>query len=1387
MPRLFDETQRLFKAEQERVAELQIINSIQQGLAAELDFQAIVDLVGDKLRQVFDTPDLGINWYDENSNLLHFLYTYEHDKRLKIPSAPPRAGGTFQKILKTRKPLILNTVAEMLAFGVRILPGTDQSKSMISVPIVSNDHTLGSIEIDNFERENAFGESELRLLTTIAASLGTALENARLFDETQRLFKAEQERVAELAIINSAQAALAAKLEMQGIYDAIGDKVREIFDAQIVVLGIRDQGNQQVYFPYVIENGKRITMEPLTGPYDPVEEYWISTRQPLLINEDFQRRWEELYKAPVEDAVKSCLGVPLFIGDELLGGISLQNSERENAFSESDVRLLQTLASSMSVALENARLFDEIQRLLKITEDRAAELAIINSVSEGLVRELDFQAIIDLVGEKIRQDFKVEDMYIAMYDADSNIMTTPYYIEHGDRYPVEPAPLNYGFAGWTIKNRKTLVINENIAQQRIDLGLEAKVIGDEDEPDLTQSVVCAPIWSSGKVIGNITLYANQPHAFPESSVSLLTTLAANLGVALQNARLFDETQRLLKETEERNTELAVINSVQEGLVAKMDMQGIYDLVGDKIRDIFDAQSIFIMMYDSDSDTASFPYNYEKGERYYPEPRPLTGISGHVINTRQPLMINENMNEREEEILGYRQEPMVGEDPKSRLDVPMLVGGEAKGTISLQNIDREQAFSDSDLRLLTTLVNSMSVALENARLFDETQRLLKETEERNAELAVITSVQHGLASKLEMQAIYDLIGDQIREIFDTQSLYIAVFDHEAGIDIIPYDFEDGERFYPESTPLSNFERHMIQTPQSVMINEDMINGTKEFGMELIPGTDAPKSGMWVPLIAGRVVRGVISIQNLEHEHAYSDSDLRLLETLTNSMSVALENARLFDETQRLLKETEQRAAELALINGVQQGLASKLDIQAIIDLVGDKIRDVFDTQTTYIALHDKGSKTFHIPYYLHQGNRVAIDGNYPNDKGPTGHIIQTRETLLFNIEADRRTSELGATYVADDDIPLSWLGVPMIAGDEVVGVVSLQNIEREYAYSESDVSLLKTIASSLAVALQNAQLFEETNRLLNETEQRAQELAIINSVQEGLASKLDMQAIFDLVGDKIQSMFNAQSVLISSFDHEKQVSRLDYGFENGERIVDDELLPFSPMNKHLISTRQPVVINENAVEATKQYGLKIVEGTQQAQSLIFVPFGTGTQVNGYFSLQNFDRENAFSDSDVRLLQTLAGSMGIALENARLFNAEQQRARELAAISTVSQALVAETELASMIQLIGNQTRDTFHADIAYLALLDSQANIINFPYQYGENFMSLKLGEGLTSKIIQSGEPLLINKDIKERRATIGCHTGGKGIALLSGCADQIRAGNNWRVERSKCYRGRCIR
>ncbi len=123
----------------------------------------------------------------------------------------------------------------------------------------------------------------------------------------------------------------------------------------------------------------------------------------------------------------------------------------------------------------------------------------------------------------------------------------------------------------------------------------------------------------------------------------------------------------------------------------------------------------------------------------------------------------------------------------------------------------------------------------------------------------------------------------------------------------------------------------------MINENFAKAAAEFGMRVVPGTEMPKSLLFMPMKVGDKVTGYVSLQNIDEENAFSFSDVRLLSTLSNSMSVALENARLFDETTRLLKETEQRKAELAVINSVQEGLAKELDMQGIYDLVGDRVQ------------------------------------------------------------------------------------------------------------------------------------------------------------------------------------------------------------------------------------------------------------------------------------------------------------------------------------------------------------------------------------------------------------------------------------------------------------------
>ncbi|HYM95008.1 MAG TPA: GAF domain-containing protein, partial [Chitinophagaceae bacterium] len=388
--------------------------------------------------------------------------------------------------------------------------------------------------------------------------------------------------------------------------------------------------------------------------------------------------------------------------------------------------------------------------------------------------------------------------------------------------------------------------------------------------------------------------------------------------------------------------------------------------------------------------------------------------------------------------------------------------------------KENAFTDADLRLLTTITNSMSVALENARLFDETNRLLKETEQRTGELAVINSVQEGLVREMNIQAIYELVGNRICQLFDTQTVLIRTFDHKAGTENWRYVIEKGKRYHSEPRPLIWANKHLIENKQPILINDNYLETSKKYGGTGVSMGSPPKSALFVPMIVGDEVRGSVSLQNIDKENAFSEADLRLLTTLTNSMSVALENARLFDETTHLLAEAKQRATELSTVNSISKALASQLDPDDLIKFVGDKLKDLFKANIVYLALLNPKTSIVHFPYLFGDDMSPLKLG-----EGLTSKIILSGEPLLINKNVQELRAQMGVEQVG---MPASsYLGVPIPVGDEIIGVLSVQSTEHENSFNENDLRLLSTIAASVGVALNNATLFEDVKLAKMEAE------------------------------------------------------------------------------------------------------------------------------------------------------------------------------------------------------------------------------------------------------------------------------------------------------------------
>jgi GAF domain-containing protein len=1529
---------------EQHAAELAIINSVQAGLASKLDMQSIYELIGDKVRDIFDAQVVGINTFDADRPGIEIL-NYSCEKGKRFYPKPRRYDQIRQNLIQTQQSIVLNHITQELIDQARgqVVDGTELSKSAIFVPMVVGQDVRGYVSIQNIDRYEAFADSDVRLLTTLVNSMSVALENARLFDETQHLLKETKQRARQISVLNQIAQAISMQLAqvhlntdiISSVLTQVFELIGQIVDNRNLYIAIYDETQNLLSFPIYTIDGQHV-QRPDRAFGSGLTDYIIRTAEPLLIPHDAEIEIQKLGIVPSGRVAKCWLGVPLMLGEKAIGVLCVQDYERADVYSPSDVELLLSISAQIAAAIENVRQFGEAQR-------QAREMTALNHVADAVNSVMDTQTILEIATHEIVAALNVRSSGIALLNTTRTELKVVAFTSRAD----EPSlvgmviPVEGNIATQqAIETRQSVVITDMPTSSLQDEATQAQhrtrgiqcllitpiivrgqVIGtfgaDSDETNrgfspeivrlsetiashiagavenarlfeetqsarevadtlraanvaLTQSLepnsifealldylqrlipydsaaiflmegetqlvaqavrgyerftdpalvravrierhtnsridqllaeqtsriipdttedstwirveatayirnwLASPLVIGGQAIGMFSLDKATPNFFTDEHRRQAEALAAQAAIAIQNARLFNETQRLLKETDKRAHELAIINTVQMALASKLDFLGVIYAVGDKIRDIFPKENVLIGLIDHEHNMLRLPYIYDtsKGRRVSGEFPLGQGLFYTIFTTRQPLLINTDFTRRSKElgsimVAAYENEALT----KSCLGIPIIVGEAVIGGIIFQNSDHENAYLESDVRLLQTLANAMSAALENARLFDETQRLLKITEARAAELAIINSVQAGLASKLDMQSKYDLVGDKLRDIFDAQVVDIVTYDLTTALLTWRYYIEKGERFSVEPHLLSGIRQHVIDTRQLLLINQGVARVAAQYGNPIVAGA-ASKSVLFMPMLIGGEAKGVISLQNLDRENAFSDSDVGLLTTLANSMSAALENARLFDETQRLLKETEERIAELAFINSVQIALAAKLDMQAIYDAVGDKIQEIFDAQVVDIVMYDPAALLLSWRYYIERGERY-----YPEQRPLIGfrqHAIKTRQPLVINQDYDSVAAKYGNPISIVGEAPKSVLFVPMIVGGEAQGVISLQNLDRENVFSGSDVSLLTTLANAMSVALENARLFDEVQKRNQEiTEALEQQTATSEILRVIASSPDDVQPVFDVIVQYAAQLCGTKNSTAYRTDGEilYMVAANDFTEEGQAEMRRSYPRPLDRtggLSALTILDRAiyhvPDVENDPRVpELTKRF-IRV----NNVQSVLFVPMLKDGIAIGAIGVGKPKLE-PFTDKQIGLLQTFADQAVIAIENVRLFTETQRllkvtkdRAAELATINTVSLALSGETTLDNIIQLVGEQMRIVFAADIVYVALLDETTDLINFPYSYGEQFDQLQLGEGLASKVIETRQPLLINQDINQRRAAIGVKLVGTEVKSYLG-------------------------
>jgi signal transduction histidine kinase/CheY-like chemotaxis protein/putative methionine-R-sulfoxide reductase with GAF domain len=912
-------------------------------------------------------------------------------------------------------------------------------RSCVVAPLLCGRELLGVLYADVEGRFGRWRAADCKRLAALAAQAATAL---RRLQSAEGLEAQLAQRNAELAVINSVQQALAAELNIQGIYDAVGGKIRQIFGQRDLSIRVFDPANRVTHFPYTYEGGQRLTVESTPMLEHGYAAHVMRTRETIVVNEDIaaaDAKYGGVMVAGTQDE-KSLVFVPLLAGGEVSGVISLSDVEREHAFSDSDVRLLQTLASTMSVALENARLFDETQR-------NARESQALSAVGRDLSSTLELSTVMDRIASHAKDLLAAENSAIFLPDVGGRTFRA--IVALGDSAAAIKATaidLGDGIIGGLIASGRPELINDTAADARA-----VPIAGTEQRRD--ERLMVVPLLAGEAVQGAMAVWRSGGRPFARQELEFLTGLSQQAVIALNNARLFDETRASL----ERQTATAEVLQVISGSMA--DARPVFERILDSCERLFGTRDLGIFLIDdqqrlcADACRGNFavwaPRNY---------PRPLLGtISGMAIEQGSTFYWDDTL-----------QAPHVPEYMKaiarefgnfSAAVAPLLWQGRGIGTLNVMR-HPPRPLSDNELALLKTFADQAVIAIQNARLFNETQAALQRQTASADILRVISQ------SPTDVMPVVDVIVSTARRLL---GCYRTGFLRREGETLVSLSHATADGVAPGLAgripldPAHNF-------PARALVSRTLLHLPDWSAIELpeheqmIHRLTGTRSSLLLPLLRGDEGLGVLTFQRDKPE-PFSEADIALAQSFADQAVIAMENVRLFNETKEALERQTATAEVLQVISG------SMADAQPVFDKILESSERLYGVGDLRLFLAHDGQLmlTAHrgvLPEGVRQSYPRPLAGTL-SERVMNGGSVLYVASALDGAALPPYIHEL-ALRVGDFSLasaPLRWEGC---------GIGTL-DIARHPArpFDEHELTQLQTFADQAVIAIQNARLFKET--------------------------------------------------------------------------------------------------------------------------------------------------------------------------------------------------------------------------------------------------------------------------------------------------------------------------
>jgi len=833
------------------------------------------------------------------------------------------------------------------------------------------------------------------------------------------------------------------------------------------------------------------------------------------------------YVRKVDSTAKSEMAVPIKHGEKIVGVLDIQ-SDVSDAFDEMTVGAMETLGTQIAILIENALLYEE-------TRSRAERLAVVTHIAKAVGASLRLEELVETVYRQTAPIFQADTFFIAFYDETADELDFRFVIDEGARQRPGRSPLSATLSSVVVTEKRPLHIRD--WEREKDQLTGGWFFGEGKRP---RSWLGVPLVVGERVIGVLNVQSYRPNAYGEEEEKLLATIGDQIAVAIENARLFEETQG-------RAERLAVVNRIAKAVGASLKLDELMEIVYQEVTSAFDNDALYLSLYDEEHSELDFLFGVEGGQRLPRERIPLGGWSALIVKEKKLLHVRDYEHERDDLRL---PEPVMWGDSTfypSWLGVPMRLGDRVIGVITVM-VNRTYAYSDEDERLLVTIADQVAVAIENARLFEETER-------RVAQLALVNDVGAKVAAVLELERMLERVVKLVYEGFGYDHVAFLTVDREREELVVKVRMGSLAGVLPVGHRIP-FGKGLVGTVarsnKTLVVND--VRSEPRYDNPR-PGVVNTQSELVVPVRVGDQTVGVIDLQSPKL-NAFDASDVAVLETLAHQIAVAIENARLFEETRN-------RADRLALVNRISKASNSVLQLDDLMQHVYEEIASVFQVNTFFIALYDEASEQIDFRFMMDDGTRMTLEPQRLGSSLTSVVIIEKKPLMISNLEEAKRLQESMQMY-GTMRLPASWLGVPLMIGDRVIGVVNVQAY-RPYAFGEEDELLLSTIADQIAIATENARLYEAVSQELMERKRKEEKIRQLSQYLESVINNATVWLnVLDEEGNVV--IWNKAAEAISGYSHDEVV---------GHAKIWEWLYPKKAYREEIVGIASEVICGDKA--------------------------------------------------------------------------------------------------------------------------------------------------------------------------------------------------------------------